>query len=235
LYFVTPFDYIPLANAINLQEINFGTHMQNLSDREILIVKGFELYDWLTPRLDGLEIKKGKRVLLAIGCLDQAIEHHAAICCLLKNKINGSAFALVRLIFESFVRGVWLKNCASEIQLSEFQNDKLNISFGELVRSIEELEGFRSGMLGRLKKQAWSAMNSYTHTGFQQASRRFGKEHVEPTYTDAEVIEVLKISGSFALLSFQQIAAEGNRLDLAQEANELLAGTMESFQGTAAT
>ena len=218
-----------------LQEMNLGNLMQNLSDKDTLILKGFELYGWLTPRLDGLDIKKSKRVLLSLGCLDQAIEHHLAICQLLKCKVNGSAFALVRLIFESFVRGVWLKNCATEAQLSEFQNDKLTISFGELVRSIKALEGFRSGMLGRLKKQAWTAMNSYTHTGFQQASRRFGKEFIEPTYTDAEVIEVLKISGSFALLSFQQIAAEGNRLDLAQEAGDLLAGIMESFRGTTAS
>jgi hypothetical protein len=206
-----------------------------MTHKEILIAKGFELYNWMTPRLDGLEIKKGKRVLLSVGCLDQAIEHHLAICCLLKSKVNGSAFALVRLIFESYVRGVWLKNCASETQLSQFQNDKLKPSFGDLVSSIETLEDFQSGVIGKLKKSAWSAMNSYTHTGFQQASRRFGKELIEPAYTDAEVIEVLKISGSFALLSFQQIAAEGNRLDFAQEANELLAGTMESFRGTAAT
>lgn len=209
--------------------------MQDSSDREILIVKGFELYDWLTPRLDGLEITKSKRVLLSLGCLDQAIEHHLAICHLLKCKVNGSAFALVRLIFESFVRGVWLKNCATESQLQKFETDKLKLQFWELLEAIESLEGFRSGMLGRLKTQAWSAMNSYTHSGFQQASRRFSKEHIEPTYTDSEVIEVLKISGSFALMSFQQIAAEGNRLDFAQEAGELLAGTMETFRGTAAT
>jgi hypothetical protein len=106
---------------------------------------------------------------------------------------------------------------------------------GEFGLRIAQLKANCSGMLGRLKIQAWPAMNSYTHTGFQQASRRFGKELIEPTYTDAEVIEVLKISGSFALLSFQQIAAEGNRLDLAQEAGDLLAGTMESFRGTTAT
>lgn len=209
--------------------------MQHLSDRETLILKGFELYDWLTPRLDGLEIKKSKRVLLSVGCLDQAIEHHFAICQLLKCMVNGSAFALVRLIFESFVRGVWLKNCATESQLRKFETDKLKLQFWELLEAIESLESFRSGMLGRLKEQAWTAMNSYTHTGFQQASRRFGKELIEPTYTDAEVIEVLKISGSFALLSFQQIAAEGNRLDLAQEAGELLIGTMENFRNKTAT
>lgn len=201
-----------------------------VTHKEILISKGFDLHNWMTPRLDGLEIKKGRRVLLSIGCLDQAIEHHVAICQLLKCRVNGSAFALVRLIFESFVRGVWLKNCATESQLKKFETDKLNLHFWELLEAIESLESFRSGMLGRLKEQAWTAMNSFTHTGFQQASRRFGKELIEPTYTDAEVIEVLKISGSFALLSFQQIAAEGNRLDLAQEACELLAGTMENFR-----
>lgn len=200
-----------------------------MTHKEILIAKGFDLYNWMTPRLDGLEIKKGKRVLLSVGCLDQAIEHHLAICCLLKSKVNGSAFALVRLIFESFVRGVWLKNCASEAQLSQFQNDTLQLKFRELLEAVEKVDGFKSGLLSKLKESTWKAMNSYTHTGFHQASRRFGKELIEPTYTDEEVIEVLKISGSFSLLAFQQLTAEGGRLDLAEEAGKLLAGSMETF------
>ncbi|MCK0162903.1 hypothetical protein [Marinobacter sp. S6332] len=61
-------------------------------------------------------------------------------------------------------------------------------------------------------------MNSYTHGGALQAGRRFSGNSVEPNYDAEEVAEVIRFSGTFALMAFQQIALEAGRLDLADEA-----------------
>lgn len=61
-------------------------------------------------------------------------------------------------------------------------------------------------------------MNSYTHDGALQSGRRFSGESVEPNYDAEEVAEVTRLSGTFALMAFQQIAIEAGRLDLADEA-----------------
>jgi hypothetical protein len=58
-------------------------------------------------------------------------------------------------------------------------------------------------------------MNSYTHGGIQQAGRRTSGSYIEPYYSEAEIVEVIKVAGSFCLLAFQQIAIEANRMDLA--------------------
>lgn len=194
-------------------------------------MKGFAIYNWISHNLDDLILDRDKRTLISVGCLDQAIEHHVAICTLLKHQINGSAFALVRLVFEAFIRGVWLGNSATEAQINQYSNDKLDIKFGTLINDVQKIDGFESKLFEELKDQAWNAMNSYTHTGIMQVGRRFGKEFVYPSYKDEEIIEILKISGSFALLAFQQIAGAGNRLDLANEATRKLSESMEEFNG----
>lgn len=203
--------------------------MTKFTKKEILIDQGFVVYDWLTKRLDNLQISRERRTLLSVSCFDQVIEHHLATCTLLRSKIYGSAFALVRPIFEGFVRGVWLSRCATEIEINQFEKDTFNPKFGHLLAKVEQVAGFESGLLTSLKKSSWSAMNSYTHTGILQASKRFTKEQVQPSYSDEEVTEVLKIAGSFALLSFQQIASAADRLDLAHEGGILLAKTVEEF------
>ncbi len=197
--------------------------MNQISKKDQLLIQSFALHDWLSQRLNDLEISTSRRIRLSVGCYDQVFEHHIAICLLLRSKVYGSAFALVRPVFEGFVRGVWLKNSASDVELEKYYGDTLDLTFGQLLDRVEKYLGFESGMLSSLKKSSWKAMSSYTHGGVLQASRRYTKEFIEPSYSDEEIIEVLKISGAFALLAFQQIASEANRLDLAEEAGKKLA------------
>jgi len=189
-----------------------------------LIPKAFELHDWIAQRLDGLDISRDRRVLLAVSCYDVVIEHHIGIAALLRSRINGSAFALVRPLFETFVRGAWLRHCASEQQIDEYVRDRLERRFHQLIEDVEKVDGFQDGVLSGLKENAWRAMNSYTHGGIQQAGRRTSGAYIQPDYPPEEVIEVIKLAGSFALLAFQHIAFEGKRMDLAIEAKERLKG-----------
>lgn len=74
------------------------------------------------------------------------MEHQKAIVLLMARSFYGSAFALVRILFEAYVRGVWLHQCASEAQLYDFERDKLGLGFQTLLDQIEQLDGFRSGV-----------------------------------------------------------------------------------------
>lgn len=176
------------------------------------------LYPWIEKRLEGLDIPKNSRSLLSVSCHDVVIEHHVAIVTLINAKIYGSAFALVRPVFETFVRGVWLKHCANEAELSKFKKDKVEPSFQDLLDSVEVTEAFKSKNLSALKKQAWGAMNSYTHGGFRPISRRLSSGEIYPDFLEQEIKEVLDLSRMFALMSFIQIVGEAKREDLAQEA-----------------
>ncbi|CCG97167.1 hypothetical protein MARHY3713 [Marinobacter nauticus ATCC 49840] len=184
------------------------------------VSKSFELHDWIEARLDGLQLPRTSRASLSISCHDLVIEHHLGVAVLTRAKIYGSAFALVRSLFETFVRGVWLRHCATDSEIQKYQADKLSLSFGQLVSAVETVPGFDDGILSGLKENSWSAMNSYTHGGALQSGRRFSGECVEPNYDVEEVAEVIRLTGTFAIMAFQQIAIEAGRLDLVNEAIE---------------
>ncbi len=191
---------------------------------EVLIIKAFDLHDWIARNLDDLEISRQNRVLLAVSCYDLVIEHHIGIATLLRSRINGSAFALVRPLFETFIRGAWLRHCATDNEIEKFISDRLDKKFNKIIDEVESLNGFNDGILSGLKKNAWKSMNSYTHGGILQASRRTSGSYIEPNFSQEEIVEVIKVSGLFALLAFQQIAVEACRDDLASEALNMLNG-----------
>lgn len=184
------------------------------------IKEGFAHHEWCNERLDGLDVPRDRRIMMTIACADQALEHHVAIMRLLDSRIYGSAFALVRPIYESFVRGVWLYRCAEEVQLDRYEAENHQVHFNEMVEQIETSSPFDVRVLSNLKKQAWGAMNSYTHSGYRQLGRRFSGSEVRPSYEADEIDEVAKLTNWVSLLSFQHIVVVLGRDDLANEVLE---------------
>jgi len=185
------------------------------------------LKNWVLERLGGKELAPSHRIALPAGCFDVAVEHHNGIIALCENGYFGSAFALIRVIFEACVRGVWLHNCATEEEIFQFEKDTLDKKFYQVLQEVEQLEGFNEGILGSVKSKYWGAMNSFTHTGIFQVSRRLSEGSLGSNYSDEEVIEVLGFSGVMFLFAAQQIALLSGDLSLA---NEML-GKMSEFAG----
>ena len=152
---------------------------------------------WLDKQIDGLVIGTDLRRKLAAGCLDMADEHHKAIIILISKRLNGAAFALMRLLFESYVRGVWLHRCATESELDDFTKGQIP-KFWKLVAAVEKTDGYKNGVISRIKSRSWDAMNGYTHTGFQQIARRHTESTIQPNYDDAEILEAINFSYAIA-------------------------------------
>jgi len=126
------------------------------------------------------------------GFIDQVIEHLEAIILLTRSNINGSAFALVRSGAEGLVRGVWFTACATQPQVLKFRNDdKIDPTFGEMSEAIDKKCGI--DFFADFKKRSWNPLNSYTHTGILQIGRRFTGNVLEPSYKDAEIIEMIRM------------------------------------------
>ena len=180
-----------------------------------LIQDSEQLIQWLDNSIDGLDVKSDLRTRLSAGCLDVALEHQKAIHLLVSHKLYGSAFALARLIFEAYVRGVWLKWCATDKEVERFKSGKLDKEFGELVQEIEKLDGFDEGVLSDIKIKTWKTLNSFTHSGYAQVVRRNTESTIEPNYTDAEKIELLNFAMSIGLFTGMAIAYISGRNELA--------------------
>lgn len=189
------------------------------------ILSGKKLINWIASKQDGFEIKKGKSARISATLLDLALEHHAGIVHLLDARIYGSAFALLRVEFEAFIRATWLQLCATPDELADFErNDTLNLTFGQMINAIEQHQDFQYKVLSVLKQNAWRAMNGYTHGGLHQVVRRMKNGNIQPNYEPEEVVEVLKASGYLALQSLLQIARLAENTDLEEEIIKKLRG-----------
>src|SRR5258708_685949 len=69
------------------------------------------LIRWIDENTSGLSLPTDERHMLAVGCFDVALEHQAAIALLHASELPGSALALLRVLAESLVRGLWVLHC----------------------------------------------------------------------------------------------------------------------------
>jgi len=118
-------------------------------------------------------------------------EHHDAIWLLIQNNLNGSAFALVRCLYELLYRAHWIIGCATAEQVDEVLKGK-NIfpKMHEMAEKIDAAFGI-GDFFQNIKKNSWGPMNDYTHSGLRQIGRRFKYDAVEPNYETGEIIGVL--------------------------------------------
>jgi hypothetical protein len=175
-----------------------------------------QLIQWLDSKIDGLDIPSNDRLRLAAGCLAAALEHQKSIVLLTANSLHGSAAALVRLLFEAYVRGVWLSYSASEQEVEQFKVDKLKKTFGQLIADLEKHEAFNVGTLSHVKETSWKAMNSFTHSGLYQAVRQNTSDEITSNYTDEELQDALETANSFGILTAIAIADMAGDEDLAR-------------------
>ncbi|MEX0805646.1 MAG: hypothetical protein WD688_20365 [Candidatus Binatia bacterium] len=184
------------------------------------LVDSADLSTWLDGSINDLDMPAGISERMAAGCFDQVHEHHKAIHLLLKNSLVGSAFSLVRPTLETFVRGLWLLRCASEKEVESFTKDKIDKSFGDLIKEIEARDGYNVGVLSKVKKNYWGAMCSYAHGGYLQTVRRNTEAHITPNYSDDEKLEVVKFADTLALLAASEMFMMANRDDMAAQVLE---------------
>ena len=161
---------------------------------------------WIDQHL-AREFPVDRRSHVALACFDLAIEHHAAMCVLASASLFGSLYALIRVQFEAYARGLWVLHVASDEQLAAFEGDKLDLPIGELLKLVESAIGATASPLSKLKTSHWSMFCSFTHTGFQALLRRVneGRTGVE-NYRPEEVTSALRLAGSFALLAAAALA-----------------------------
>lgn len=184
--------------------------MQTPSEHEELV----QLIAWIDQNTSGLSFPTDDRTMLALGCFDVAIEHQAAIALLASSSLHGSAFALLRVLTESLVRGLWLHGCATDAELEKFKRGKLDKTFAKLIEEFEAKIETPSGVLSNFKATAWDALNGFTHTGFHQVSRRHSPGRLEGSYPNHEVAKALGVAGALGLIAAGQLIAISGKEEL---------------------
>lgn len=160
---------------------------------------------------NGVEVAANDRNRAAGASFAIAQDHHHAIVFLLKNTFQSSSFALVRCLFEAYLRGLWLKHCATDDQVQGF------IQGSEppktMIAEIEATPAFGEGVLSRIKKASWNTMCAFTHTGGLHLQRWQTADAIEPNFDVGELEECLnaaELFGAMATLELVQMSKSGN-------------------------
>lgn len=157
----------------------------------------------------------GERIVLVGTYLDTVIEHHESIALLIRKERYGSAFALLRPVYDSVLRACWVNACASDDQVRQLRNaDEHTKIFPRSAGLFSELDA-AYGLNNQIQnlKGKWEAMCSYTHSGLRQLARRGFRGAKQHGYSPRAIIEVVDFATSgLASLARVYFAATGNGL-----------------------
>lgn len=163
----------------------------------------------------------------AATLLTVTIDHAQGIRFLIDKGAYPSAGSLMRVVFETYIRAMWVWKCANEKQIDAFINkDKVispegkKIDFKILVKAVEESHEL-TAYLSEIQANVWSCLNSLTHGGNMQLARNFDGKTIRHCYDNELVNEVIEFSTMLTCLAFSGI------LELANNKNgELVSGKL---------
>ena len=167
--------------------------------------------------VDGVTFETTNRLRVAVSLLHLCIEHQTGIHTLVDHGVIGSAFALFRPQFESYVRGVWYHRCATEEHVTSFLVGTEPPRIAVLIQALEALPAFDAGSLSAMKKETWRNLNDFTHGGMVQVKARNSRDEVASNYKHEHIAGLLESSATFSLLGAVGIAAAVNSDSLALE------------------
>ena len=147
------------------------------------------------------------------------LDHAQGVKFLLKNNAYPSAFSLLRVIFETYIRGMWVQRCANEFQLDQFiKKDKIitkdskALNFGDMVLEVERAHTLPT-YFSEIKNHTWAGLNSLTHSGRIQLHNNFDGKSIGHCYDNDRVNEVIDFTMMLACMSFAAL------IDLSNDVN----------------
>jgi hypothetical protein len=166
--------------------------------------------DWMAgavPLLDGIRFDTTNRRRVAVALLHLSVEHQTGVHVLVDSGVIGSAFALIRPQFETFIRGAWYHRCASDEQVSIFIRGAEPPAISQLISALEKLEAFDERLLSSIKASAWRNLCDFTHGGTTQVKARVTADEITSNYKHEHIGGVLQSSAALSLLATVEIAS----------------------------
>jgi hypothetical protein len=115
-------------------------------------------------------------------------------------------------VFEAYLRGLWLKHCASDADFQKFMNGKPKKN-RIMIAAIEALPEFGVGAFSSITTYAWDAMCDFAHTGALHLQRWQSQDGIEQNFDSEELVKFLNYSELFAAMSgleMAQMSKDGN-------------------------
>src|SRR5262245_34377485 len=156
--------------------------------------RGDELRAQVRTMLERHQYSTTTKSVMLLAYVDLALEHHAAIWLLRERELFGSAFALVRPLYDIMFRALWIGAKATDEQVEQASRDELDWRQIRLFDEIKEAyfgqQALKDAELAQLadkffqeQRKLMKVLHSYTHPGVRQLGRRFTAYQVKPNYS----------------------------------------------------
>lgn len=158
----------------------------------------------IAEALQGRHLKSDIRSRLCAACFAISQQHHNSILILLSRNppLQATAFALLRVLAESTIRGLWLCHVATEEQVESYVESGTKLDMASMMKAVGKAAD--ADAHGVIYKH-WPSLSAYTHTGELQVQRWLMTEDVEPSYSEPELLELVKLSGAIAEMALQTV------------------------------
>jgi hypothetical protein len=171
--------------------------------------------------INDISLDAGLRSRVSAACQSAAMDHHAGIVLLFRHQLPAPALALLRCLYECYIRGTWLFHCATDEQISDYAagNDIPRIS--DLIGQMETSGISVGNIVSEAHRQNWQTQTGLTHGGIQLAIQHLSSEAVEANCAEDEVIEALSYANAVAGLAAMQVAVIANDLEACERVLEI--------------
>jgi hypothetical protein len=214
-----------------------------VSLRDEITFRGDQVRGRLYELLQRHKYDSDTKTAVLVGYVAIALEHHKAIWSLSKLGLNGSAFALLRVMFDTYLRALWINKVATPEQMEQASCDELRFPKMRQIRADieqayfstpdeqeltpEELaEAQRLRALGakffEFLKKVWRPLNSFTHSGGLQIGRRFTGDQVKANYSERDIVEALTLATTAVLLLLHMFFISTEHYDEVEEIHTAL-------------
>src|SRR6516162_2706111 len=141
--FLAVFAALALVALIYLLSPKVSTLVEDITKR------GAEFRERVDELLRRHEYPNQPKEVLMVGYVMIALQHHRAIWLLKDAELYGSAFALVRPVFDAWLRALWINAIATPEEIEEASHDRLR------WRSVDQmLAEIRPVYFGHAQKEA---------------------------------------------------------------------------------
>lgn len=142
-----------------------------------------------------------QKAMVFSGFLQDAISHFLAMNILIEKGLYNSAFALVRIFFDTLIRGQYMVYIIDASALNEMYLGSKDWQFPKTKAMCLELDKFfEENIFEKIRKNSYGQMCDYTHIGKTQIARHFHESTalIKPNFEEILIIDTLE--GSYALM-----------------------------------
>ena len=152
---------------------------------------GQKLEDMVVARK---QVPAALRERLLLGYWALIFDYHKGVMVLLKQDYPGGAFAMVRVIVEALLRA-HLAIMGSDELVERIRNDSFRMNLTTDGGFVDEGFGMEQ-LFTNFLSNARVSMHSFTHSGMAQITRRYQGNDLKQSYTEEEVVEVIRMTSA---------------------------------------